>query len=121
VHAPGITPSAQGKKSAHETLARIPAFDIVSLTPLEQLHGTITPSDLHFERHHGGIPTINPVSHELLIHGMVERSLKFSLAELKRLPAITRTRFIECSGNLNTQAGEKSSPQMLCGLTSQSE
>ena len=119
--APGVAPSSLGSKSGHEALARIPAFNIVSLTPLEQLHGTITPSDLHFERHHGGIPTIDPADHELLIHGMVERPLKFSLAELKRLPAITRTCFIECSGNLNTRAGEKSSPQMLCGLTSQSE
>ena len=119
--APGTTPSSLGGKSAHESLARIPAFNIVSLTPLEQLHGTITPSDLHFERHHGGIPTIDPANHELLIHGMVERPLKFSLAELKRLPSVTRTCFIECSGNLNTRAGEKSSPQMLCGLTSQSE
>ncbi|MEH6570927.1 MAG: sulfite dehydrogenase [Halioglobus sp.] len=119
--APGKSPTELGGKSTHESLARIPAFNIVSLTPLEQLHGTITPSDLHFERHHGGIPNIDPASHELVIHGMVERPLKFNLAELKRLPSVTRTCFIECSGNLNTRAGEKSSPQMLCGLTSQSE
>src|SRR5688572_19403270 len=31
-----------------------------SFTPLESLNGTITPSGLHFERHHNGVPDINP-------------------------------------------------------------
>ena len=118
---PGAPVSALGVRSPYETLKRIPAYNIVSLTPLESLHGTITPADLHFERHHGGVPQIDPAQHELLIHGMVDTPLKFSLDELKRFPSVTRTCFIECSGNLNTRAGEKSSPQMLCGLTSQSE
>ena len=117
----GTTPTALGSRSLHESIERIPAFNIVSLTPLQQLHGTITPSDLHFERHHGGVPDIDPTEHELLIHGMVERPLKFTLEELKRLPSVTRSCFIECSGNLNLRGGEKSTPQMLCGLTSQSE
>jgi len=52
---------------------------------------------------------------------MVERPLKFSLSDLMRMPSITRTCFIECSGNLLTQAGEKITPQLLSGLTSQSE
>lgn len=117
----GTTPTARGARSTHESLGRIPAFNIVSLTPLQELHGTITPSDLHFERHHGGVPSINPADHELLIHGMVDRPLKFTLEELKRLPSVTRTCFIECSGNFNLHADEKSTVQMLCGLTSQSE
>ena len=33
-----------------------------SLTPLQDLDGIITPSDLHFERHHGGVPAIDPSS-----------------------------------------------------------
>jgi sulfane dehydrogenase subunit SoxC len=117
----GAAPTALGARSPYETLKRVPAYNVVSLTPLESLHGTITPADLHFERHHGGVPQIDPDHHELLIHGMVEKPLKFSLDELKRFPSVTRTCFIECSGNLNTRADEKSSPQMLCGLTSQSE
>ena len=117
----GSAPSSNGARSAHVKLERMPALNIVSLTPLEQLHGTLTPADLHFERHHGGIPEINPAQHQLLIHGMVEHPLKFSLADLQRLPAVTRTCFIECSGNLNTRATEKATVQMLCGLTSQSE
>ncbi|RLA42718.1 MAG: sulfite dehydrogenase, partial [Gammaproteobacteria bacterium] len=118
---PGASVSALGARSPYETLKRVPAYNIISLTPLQSLHGTITPADLHFERHHGGVPQIDPASHELLIHGMVDKPLKFSLDDLKRFTSVTRTCFIECSGNLDTRAGEKSSPQVLCGLTSQSE
>ena len=96
-------------------------MNLMSLTPLQDLHGTITPSGLHFERHHAGIPVIAPQQHELLIHGMVDRALKFGLEDLKRFPAITRTCFIECSGNFNTRASEQSTPQLLAGLTSQSQ
>jgi len=120
----GAATSAVGSRSSHEALSRLqpPAYKgSISLTPLEGLHGTITPADLHFERHHAGVPQIDPARHELLIHGMVDKPLKFTLDELKRFPSVTRTCFIECSGNLNTRAGEKSSPKMLCGLTSQSE
>ncbi len=118
---PGAPVSELGGRSSFETPKRMPAFNIVSLTPLQELHGTITPADLHFERHHGGVPHIDPSDHELLIHGMVEKPLKFSVDQLKRFPSVTRTCFIECSGNLNTRADENSSVQMLCGLTSQSE
>jgi len=117
----GATSSALGTRSVHESLKRLPMYNIASLTPLESLHGTITPADLHFERHHGGVPQIDPANHELLIHGMVDKPLKFSLDDLKRFPSVTRICFLECSGNFNPRAGENSSPQMLCGMTSQSE
>ncbi|WOJ96328.1 sulfite dehydrogenase [Congregibacter brevis] len=117
----GLAPQPRGERSPFEAPQRVPALNIVSLTPLEQLHGTITPSDLHFERHHAGIPQIDPERHRLLLHGMVERPIVFTVEDLKRFPAVTRTCFIECSGNLNVKANENSTPQMLCGLTSQSE
>ncbi len=34
-----------------------------SMTPLDKMLGNLTPSGLHFERHHGGIPTIDPAKH----------------------------------------------------------
>jgi sulfane dehydrogenase subunit SoxC len=70
-----------------------------SRTPLESLHGTITPSALHFERHHSGIPEIDPDAHRLLIHGLVERPLIFDMDALSRYPMVTRIQFLECSGN----------------------
>jgi len=71
----------------------------VSNTPLEHLDGIITPSRLHFERHHSGIPAIDPHEHRLVIHGLVDRPLTFSLDTLARYPAVSRINFLECSGN----------------------
>ncbi|RYF09071.1 MAG: sulfite dehydrogenase, partial [Oxalobacteraceae bacterium] len=70
-----------------------------SLTPLAVLVGNITPSGLHFERHHGGIPTIDPDHHSLVVHGLVGTPKRFSMDDLRRLPSVTRKHFIECSGN----------------------
>jgi sulfane dehydrogenase subunit SoxC len=70
-----------------------------SRTPLEALDGMITPSGLHFERHHSGVPDIDPDQHRLLIHGMVKRPLIFSVDALMRYPMVSRIHFLECSGN----------------------
>ncbi|MGE5615591.1 MAG: sulfite dehydrogenase, partial [Bacillota bacterium] len=51
-----------------------------TMTPLESGMGIITPSGLHFERHHGGIAIIDPKRHSLMVHGMVERPKKYSVA-----------------------------------------
>jgi sulfane dehydrogenase subunit SoxC len=90
-------------------------------TPHEDLFGIITPSDLHFERHHGGVPEIDPARYSLLIHGMVERPMVFTLADLKRFPSVSRIHFLECSGNLGRTAGPETKPGQLAGLTSTSE
>jgi sulfane dehydrogenase subunit SoxC len=79
----------------------------VSRTPLQLLEGTITPAGLHFERHHNGVPDIDPARHELFIHGMVKRPLEFSLDALMRYPMETHIHFVECAGN----SGAFSSPQ----------
>jgi sulfane dehydrogenase subunit SoxC len=70
-----------------------------SRTPLERLNGVITPSGLHFERHHSGVPDIDPSAHRLLIHGLVKRPLLFTIEALLRYPMVSRIQFIECSGN----------------------
>jgi len=97
-----------------------------TFTPLQDLDGIITPSDLHFERHHGGVPAVDPQQYSLLIHGMVERPTIFTLADLKRFPGKSMIRFIECSGNggrayrLSTPTADLT-PQQTDGLTSTSE
>ena len=68
-------------------------------TPLEALEGTITPSGLHFERSHSGVPDIDPAKHRLLVHGMVRRPLIFTIDALLRYPMVSRVHFIECAGN----------------------
>ncbi|WP_330110406.1 sulfite dehydrogenase [Methylophaga thalassica] len=80
----------------------------VSWTPLEELQGTITPNGLHYERHHNGVPDINPSTHEIMIDGLVDTPLTFSIDALKRYPQTTKICFIECGGNSN--AGWRSSP-----------
>jgi sulfane dehydrogenase subunit SoxC len=97
-----------------------------SQTPLQDLDGIITPSDLHFERHHGGVPAIDPKAFTLLIHGMVERPLVLTLDDLKRFPGRSVIRFIECSGNGGRTYRREGvpgdiTPQMIDGLTSTSE
>ncbi len=73
----------------------------VSWTPLHDLEGMITPNGLHFERHHNGVPQIDPRRHQLLIHGLVNRSLVFNVRDLKRYPMTSRLCFVECGGNSN--------------------
>ena len=70
-----------------------------SMTPLDKMVGNLTASGLHFERHHGGIPPSTPAKHMLVVHGMVGQAKKFTMADLKRFPTVTRKYFIECSGN----------------------
>lgn len=87
---------------------RTPAGDGVSWTPLEDLEGIVTPSGLHFERHHDGVPDIDPTLHRLVIHGLVRKPLEFKVDDLLRYPMQSRFLFIECGGNSN--AGWHSEP-----------
>ncbi|OPY97979.1 sulfite dehydrogenase [Bradyrhizobium sacchari] len=70
-----------------------------SRTPLQELDGIITPNGLFYERHHGGVPIIDPAQHRLMLHGLVERPLIFSMDDLRRFPSESRIHFLECSGN----------------------
>ena len=70
-----------------------------SRTPHHLLNGTITPNGLHFERHHNGVPDIDPAQHKLLIHGLVDRPLTFTVDTLHRYPMVTRIALVECAGN----------------------
>jgi len=115
----GTPPGSLGTRSVFEHPVKI-ASETSSRTPLQDLYGTITPSDLHYERHHAGVPVIDPAKYELVIHGMVDKPMVFSLRDLKRFPSVSRIAFLECSGNFRTGRQELT-PQEICGLTSQSE
>ena len=96
--------SAYGERSAFEKATRaLPDTrtpeTAASRTPLQDSCGILTPSSLHYERHHAGVPRIDPAGHRLLIHGMVDRPLIFTMEEIRRLPAISRIYFLECSGS----------------------
>ena len=70
-----------------------------SMTPIQHQHGIVTPNGLIFERHHAGIPDIDPDTHELVIHGMVLQPMRYTMDNLMRYPSISRFHFMECSGN----------------------
>ena len=74
-------------------------FSDWSMTPLHQQHGTVTPNGLIFERHHSGVPEINPDEHRFAIHGMVRQPLVFTMSDLMKYPSVSRFYFMECSGN----------------------
>jgi sulfane dehydrogenase subunit SoxC len=91
-------------------------------TPLQDLDGMITPSSLHFERHHAGVPDLDAATHEILVHGLVERPLVFTMADLRRYPSQSHIYFVECSGNSRAEwTGSAPDPQQSAGLMSSSE
>jgi sulfane dehydrogenase subunit SoxC len=71
----------------------------VSFTPLQSLFGIITPSALHFERHHAGVPEVDPHQHRLMIHGMCTNPRIFTMDDVMRFPSVSRVHFIECGAN----------------------
>ncbi len=82
----------------------------VSFTPLQDLFGIITPAGVHFERHHAGMPDIDPAQHALLIHGLVARPLRFTMSDLMRFPSVSRFHFIECGANSGMEWGNVAVP-----------
>lgn len=107
---PGADLGGHSERSQYVKISRVPEAGpgkrnvdpsdaINSKTPLDKLFGNITPSDLHYERSHSGVPDLDPAKHRLLMHGMVGKPLVFSVDDLKTMPSVTRVVFIECTGN----------------------
>ena len=122
---------AYGQRSRFETSVRTShgrrsspdAFGLVMhvATPLQDSVGVITPSALHYVGTTRGsyIPDIDPQEHRLMIHGMVDRPLTFTMEDLKRLPSVTRLHFIECAANRPSAAA--ATIQESHGMTSCAE
>jgi sulfane dehydrogenase subunit SoxC len=124
----GIPLGPYGERSPYEKAVRFTRQSKTpetgsSFTPLADSVGTLTPSSLHYERHHSGIPTIDPAQHRLIIHGMVDRPLSLSVSDIKRLPSISRTMVLECGGNSGSEWAATTGPdvQRSFGLVSCSE
>lgn len=99
----------------------------VSFAPLQSLFGIVTPSGLHFERHHQGWWDVDPSKHRLMVNGSDERIVKtpmvFTMDELMRLPSVSRFHFIECGANTGMEWGNVAVPtcQYTHGMLSCSE
>ncbi len=120
---PGAPFRGYGQPSRHEEKvlrALTPGYGAIapgtgtSRTPLQTLNGALTPNGLHFERHHNGVPDIDPAQHKLLIHGLVKKPLVFTQAALLRYPMVSRTAFVECAGNSGGNT-LPAAPQANCG------
>jgi len=100
---PGADLSAHSERSKYVKLDRIPEAG-PGMRPVDPDNAInskthITPTDLHYERSHSGVPDIDPAQHRLLIHGMVQKPLVLTVDDLKAMPSISRIVFIECTGN----------------------
>ncbi len=95
----------------------------VSFTPLQGLFGIITPSGLHFERHHQGWHDVDPSRHRLMINGLVKTNAVFTMDDIMRLPSVSRIHFIECGANTGMEWGNVAVPtvQYSHGMISCSE
>jgi sulfane dehydrogenase subunit SoxC len=103
----GVAVRTYGKPSRHE--AHVIRRDVewltasressVSFTPIHELDGIITPNGLCFERHHAGIAEVAREDYRLIVHGLVERPLIFTLDDIKRMPRVNRAYFCECAAN----------------------
>ncbi len=120
----GPLPSEYGERSPYENgVVRSPG-STSSRSPLADLHGTMTPNSLFFERLHSGTPEIDPTRHRLMVHGMVDTPTIYTMDDLKRFPAVSMIHFHECSGNSGSEWTEDSiapNVQEGFGLVSQTE
>jgi len=94
-------PSSFEKNVIRRTVPWLTADRIssISMSPLQDLKGIITPNGLFFERYHSGIPDIDPAQHRLMIHGLVENPLILDMDDLARLPSESVINFLECPAN----------------------
>ena len=89
---------ANVKRRESPGLTRTPQSS-VAFTPLQNLFGIITPSGLHFERHHAGVPDVDPHQHRLMIHGLVAQPRIYTMDDIVRFPSVSRIHFVECGAN----------------------
>jgi sulfane dehydrogenase subunit SoxC len=123
---PGVTDRPYGKPADFEAgviRRNVPWLTAgtessVNFSPLQDLHGIITPNGLFFERHHAGRPDIDPHQHRLMIHGLVERPLVLTMNDIMRFPSTSRIHFIECpaNGGMEWRAAQMNSLQFNHGM-----
>ncbi|SVD17118.1 uncharacterized protein METZ01_LOCUS369972, partial [marine metagenome] len=69
-------------------------------TPVMDLEGLITPTDLHYTVQHFAVPPVVPTDQwELKVHGQVKTELTLNFDQLRRFPGRTVRTVMECSGS----------------------
>ncbi|MEC8855986.1 MAG: molybdopterin-dependent oxidoreductase [Chloroflexota bacterium] len=97
-------------------------------TPVMDLEGLITPTDLHYTVQHFDVPPVVPTDQwELKVHGQVKNELTLNFDQLRRFPGRSVRTVMECSGSDATffeyfkDEGPKPSRTQECMILSASE
>jgi sulfite oxidase len=99
VAAAGALAPAAIMEGAERHMLQMGGYPLNAETPLELLTDYLTPNDLFFVRSHW-IPRVpDPKTWRLTIDGEVNKPLKLSLADIKKLPRAEATCVLQCAGN----------------------
>ena len=95
----------------------------ISMAPVQEMHGIITPNGLFFERYHAGIAQVNPDEYRLMIHGLVKKPIILTLEDLMRYPSVSTIKFIECpaNGGMEWRGPQMEALQFTHGMMSSAE
>lgn len=70
-----------------------------SETPLQSVHGWVTPNRLFFVRNHFPVPSIDRARWSLRLDGLVERPTEITYEDITSLPERSVFATVECAGN----------------------
>jgi sulfane dehydrogenase subunit SoxC len=99
---PNFTEKFWEEKSAHPEGRR---------SPLSEQLGILTPNRVTFTTNHRNLtPNINAREHTLLVHGLVDRPMTFTMEDLRRLPSVSRVHYVACAGQSYLGLGARKNP-----------
>jgi DMSO/TMAO reductase YedYZ molybdopterin-dependent catalytic subunit len=94
-----ILDTTRGEDVWAESRKFVTDFPENSETPLETLHGWVTPNRLFFVRNHFPEPRIDRTAWRLSVEGLVDRPLELSWDDLVAMPQRSVFATVECAGN----------------------
>jgi DMSO/TMAO reductase YedYZ molybdopterin-dependent catalytic subunit len=94
-----LTDRQRGEEVWVEERKVVTSFPENSETPLETIHGWVTPNRLFFVRNHFDVPRLDANGWRLKIEGLVRRPVERTWEELAALPQRSVFATVECAGN----------------------
>jgi DMSO/TMAO reductase YedYZ molybdopterin-dependent catalytic subunit len=94
-----LTDSTRGEEVWGEERRVVTPWPENSETPLEAVHGWVTPNRLFFVRNHFPVPPLDRSAWRLRVEGRVGRALELTWDDLLALPQRSVFATVECAGN----------------------